>query len=130
MLKKRTYPGYLYMIDNGATLTWEEWDGERSQLHNCYNAIGSWFIQSLAGITPDEAAPGYKHVNIRPQMIEGITWVKASKDTPYGLLEVSWEKNGNDFSMEVSVPVGCSATVYLPNGTSKELVSGNHVIKE
>jgi alpha-L-rhamnosidase len=63
-------------------------------------------------------------------MIEGITWVKASKDTPYGLLEVSWEKNGNDFSMEVSVPVGCSATVYLPNGTSKELVSGNHVIKE
>jgi alpha-L-rhamnosidase len=130
MLKKRTYPGYLYMIDNGATLTWEEWDGERSQLHNCYNAIGSWFIQALAGITPDEDAPGYKHVNIRPQMIEGITWVKASKDTPYGLLEVSWEKNGNDFSMEVSVPVGCSATVYLPNGTSKELVSGNHVIKE
>ena len=29
MLKKRTYPGYLYMIDHGATLTWEEWDGER-----------------------------------------------------------------------------------------------------
>ena len=128
MLKKRTYPGYLYMIDNGATLTWEEWDGERSQLHNCYNAIGSWFIQALAGITPDETAPGYKHVNIRPQMIEGITWVKASKDTPYGLLEVSWEKNGNDFSMEVNVPVGCSATVYLPDGSTKELASGKHVI--
>ena len=126
MLKKRTYPGYLYMIDNGATLTWEEWDGERSQLHNCYNAIGSWFIQALAGITPDESAPGYKHVDIRPQMIEGITWVKASKDTPYGLLEVSWEKNGNDFSMEVNVPVGCSATVYLPDGSTKELGSGKH----
>ena len=126
MLKKRTYPGYLYMIDNGATLTWEEWDGERSQLHNCYNAIGSWFIQALAGITPDESAPGYKHVKIRPQMVEGITWVKASKDTPYGLLEVSWEKNGSDFSMEVNVPVGCSATVYLPDGSTKELGSGKH----
>ena len=54
--------------------------------------------------------------------------MKASKDTPYGLLEVSWEKNGNDFSMEVNVPVGCSATVYLPNGSTKELASGKHVI--
>ena len=126
MLKKRTYPGYLYMIDNGATLTWEEWDGERSQLHNCYNAIGSWFIQALAGITPDESIPGYKHINIHPQMVEGISWVKASKDTPYGLLEVSWEKNGSDFSIEVNIPVGCSATVYLPNGSTKELGSGKH----
>ena len=126
MLKKRTYPGYLYMIDNGATLTWEEWDGERSQLHNCYNAIGSWFIQALAGITPDESIPGYKHINIRPQMVEGINWVKASKDTPYGVLEVSWEKNGNEFTMEVNVPVGCSATVNLPNGSTKELGSGKH----
>ena len=128
MLKKRTYPGYLYMIDHGATLTWEEWDGERSQLHNCYNAIGSWFIQALAGITPDESIPGYKHINIRPQMVEGINWVKASKDIPYGVLEVSWEKNENDFSMEVNVPVGCSATVYLPNGSTKELASGKHHI--
>ena len=126
MLKKRTYPGYLYMIDNGATLTWEEWDGERSQLHNCYNAIGSWFIQALAGITPDEAQPGYKHAFIRPQMVEGITWAKATKDTPYGLLEVSWKLDGNAFSMEVSVPVGSSATVVLPNGEEKSLTSGKH----
>ena len=35
MLKKRDYPGYLYMIDNGATTTWEHWIGERSHIHNC-----------------------------------------------------------------------------------------------
>ena len=61
-------------------------------------------------------------------MVDGITWVKASKDTPYGLLEVSWEKNGNEFTMEVNVPVGCSATVYLPDGSTKELASGKHKI--
>ena len=126
MLKKRTYPGYLYMIDNGATLTWEEWDGERSQLHNCYNAIGSWFIQALAGITPDEANPGYKHFFIRPQTVEGITWVKASKDTPYGVLEVSWKQENGSFEMDVEIPVGSSATVILPNGEEKNLTSGNH----
>ena len=126
MLKKRTYPGYLYMIHHGATLTWEEWDGERSQLHNCYNAIGSWFIQALAGITPDESSPGYKHVNIRPQWIEGITWVKASKDTPYGVLEVNWERRANEWIMEINIPVGSSATVHC--NEKIELPSGKHRI--
>ena len=128
MLKKRTYPGYLYMIDHGATLTWEEWDGERSQLHNCYNAIGSWFIQALAGITPDEHVPGYKHIHIRPQMVEGITWVKASKDTPYGLLTVNWERKGNELVMEVEVPVGCVAEVEMPQDLPILLPSGKHRI--
>ncbi len=126
MLKKRSYPGYLYMIDNGATLTWEEWDGERSQLHNCYNAIGSWFIQALAGINPDEANPGYTHIHIRPQMVDGITWVKASKDTPYGLLEVNWERKGKDLVMEVNVPVGSTATIHL--NEEIHLTSGKHQV--
>ena len=128
MLKKRTYPGYLYMIDHGATLTWEEWDGERSQLHNCYNAIGSWFIQALAGITPDEDVPGYKHIHIRPQMVEGINWVKASKDTPYGLLTVNWERKGNELEMDVDIPVGCVAEVEMPQGLPFLLPSGKHRI--
>ena len=128
MLKKRTYPGYLYMIDNGATLTWEEWDGERSQLHNCYNAIGSWFIQALAGITPDEATPGYRHFFVRPQLLKGIDWVKASKDTPYGLIEVSWTQTADDLKLEVVVPLGSTATVCLPNGREVVLPSGKHKV--
>ena len=129
MLKKRTYPGYLYMIDNGATLTWEEWDGERSQLHNCYNAIGSWFIQALAGIVPDEAAPGYRHFYVRPQLVDGITWVEASKDTPYGLLSVKWERQNEGFTLEVAVPVGTTTTVCLPDGDEVHLTSGKHELK-
>ena len=128
MLKKRTYPGYLYMIDNGATLTWEEWDGERSQLHNCYNAIGSWFIQALAGITPDEAAPGYRHFHVRPQLVDGITWAKASKDTPYGLMSVEWERSADSFTLRVEVPIGASATAFLPDGEEVQLTSGKHKI--
>ena len=47
MLKQRGYPGYLHMIDHGATATWEYWSGERSRVHNCYNGIGTWFYQAL-----------------------------------------------------------------------------------
>ena len=114
MLKKREYPGYLYMLDNGATTTWEHWNGERSHIHNCYNGIGSWFYQALGGILPDENEPGYKHVFIQPQLVESLTWVEVSKDTPYGLLNVKWEKTNATFAMTIHVPIGCEATLTIP----------------
>ena len=100
LLKKRDYPGYLYMLDNGATGVWEEWDGGRSHLHNCYNGIGSWFFQALGGIVALE--PGYRRVRIDPQSPEGLEWVKVTQPTPYGPICV--ERRGND--IQYSVPVG------------------------
>jgi alpha-L-rhamnosidase len=129
MLKKREYPGYLYMIDNGADLTWEHWNGRRSHIHNCYNGIGSWFYQALAGINPDESQPGYRNIIVRPQVIDAITWVKATKETPYGELKVNWEKTDGKFVINVRIPVGSTATVYMPDGGQKDLVSGNHTLE-
>lgn len=124
MLKKRDYPGYLYMIDNGATATWEHWNGERSRLHNCYNGIGSWFYQAIGGICPDETEPGYKKVWIDPQIPEGITWAKTSKETPYGLLAVNWELKDGIMSMELTIPPGSTVHVKLPETVSKYILSG------
>lgn len=124
MLKKRDYPGYLYMLDQGATTTWEHWNGERSHIHNCYNGIGAWFYQALAGIMPDEKEPGYRHVMIKPQLVDGISWVEASKDTPYGLLKVRWEKQDSSFVMDVRIPVGSSASVSLPFKSDVVRVNG------
>ena len=124
MLKKRDYPGYLYMIDHGATTTWEHWNGARSHIHNCYNGIGSWFYQALAGIVPDETVPGYKHVLIAPQPVEGISWVKASKETPYGTLEVNWEKSAGTYTLDIRIPIGCEATVQLPIKANSLSING------
>lgn len=105
MLKQRSYPGYLYMIDNGATGTWEHWDADRSRLHNCFNGIGSWFYQALGGIIPDE--PGYRHVTINPQIPEGLESVSVTQGTPYGPIVV--RRDGLNLRFEL--PVGVSATV-------------------
>lgn len=124
MQQKRDYPGYLYMLDNGATTTWEHWNGERSHIHNCYNGIGAWFYQALAGIMPDESKPGYKHIWIKPQVVNDISWVQASKDTPYGLLKVRWEKKESSFVLDVQIPVGASASVALPFPAESVCVNG------
>ncbi len=130
MLKKRSYPGYLYMIDNDATTTWEYWSGERSRIHNCYNAVGTWFYQAVGGIRPDENKPGYKHMFIEPQIPDGVSWAKTAKETPYGTIRVDWELTpSQDFKLDISLPAGVTATINLPdkikscsvNGKSKPL---------
>lgn len=112
------------MIDNGATTTWEHWNGERSHIHNCYNGIGTWFYQALSGIRPDETAPGYRKVRIEPQPVNGISWVKASKDTPYGPLSVTWNNSDESFVLDLEIPVGCEAEVKMPFTGSTVKVNG------
>jgi len=114
LLKQRGYPGYLYMIDNGATGVWEEWDGGRSHLHNCYNGIGSWFYGALGGIIPLE--PGCRRVRIDPQIPEGLDWVKVTRETPYGPITV--ERHGAD--IRVHLPVGVTAETPFAKPVKKQ----------
>lgn len=104
MLKQHGYPGYLYMLDNGATGTWEHWNARRSRLHNCFNGIGSWFYQALGGIIPD--APGYRHIILNPQIPEGLESVEVTHGTPYG--EIKVVRSGRKLHFEL--PVGVTAT--------------------
>lgn len=114
MLKKRDKPGFLHMIDNGATATWEYWNGERSHVHNCFNGIGTWFYQGLGGIIPNEDAPGYRHFTVKPQIAQEIDWVNVTKDTPYGTIALRWKVAGNALSINLTVPAGTEAEVWVP----------------
>lgn len=117
MLKQRDYPGYLHMIDHGATTTWEYWSGERSRVHNCYNGIGTWFYQALGGLRTDPAHPGYEHVRIDPQIPAGVTWCRIAKETPYGRIEVGWRLDEGTLRIDVVLPPGVTAAAAVPDGT-------------
>ncbi len=124
MLKKKDYPGYLYMIENGATTTWEHWNGERSRIHNCYNGIGSWFYQAIGGIRQAEDGTAYRKVIIQPQVPKGVTWAKTYKETPYGTLAVNWELSGETMELRLEIPVGTEAAVVIPAGVKKYTLEG------
>ena len=119
MLKQPDYPGYLYMVNQGATGTWEDWQDPRSYFHNCYNGIGSWFYQALGGIIPTK--PGYKTVLINPQHPHGLQWVRVSRHTPYGTLIVNWEQEGSRYKLHLKIPNGITATIG-----DKELGAGEY----
>lgn len=131
LLRQPDYPSYLDMINQGATTTWESWDcgrpgkEDRSRVHNCYNGIGIWFYQALAGIRPDPEEPGYKHFFIDPQPCEDVEWVKATKPTPYGTIRVDIEKG----QLKVEIPQGTTATVFPGTPKERQLTSGKHIIK-
>ncbi len=126
ILRQEDYPGYLNMINQGATTTWESWDcgrpgkEDRSRVHNCYNGIGIWFYQALAGIRPDPEKPGYKHFFIDPQPCEGVEWVRCTKPTQYGDIRV--EVSGD--TLKVTVPEGTTATAFPDTPDERTLGAG------
>lgn len=61
---------------------------------------------------------------ISPQTVGGLSWVKASKETPYGRLGVEWKKDGDTFILSVDIPVGSSAEIVLPFEPAGVTVNG------
>ena len=113
-VSKKTYPGWGYMVENGATTCWEQWNGYFSQIHSCFPYIGGWFYRGLAGIQWDTQAPGFKNVILRPAMVDSVDWVKCSYNSPYGRIVSNWKAEEGSFKWNIRVPANTTATVYLP----------------
>ena len=120
-LNKRTQPSFGWWIDQGATTTWEQWNGDNSRNHPMFGGSLVWFYRKLAGMNTDPDAPGYRHIIFRPQPADDLAFVKYFTETPYGKGGISWKNEAGHFSMEVIVPVGCEATVYVPLRKEKEI---------
>lgn len=136
ILRQPDYPGYLNMINQGATTTWESWDcgrpgkEDRSRIHNCYNGIGIWFYQALAGIRLDPQQPGYKHFFVDPQPCEGVDWVKCTKPTPYGDIKVEVESEKLKVKcVKLVIPAGTTVTVFPNTPDERLLQAGDWTIE-
>ena len=116
-----TYPGWGYMVSKGATTVWELWNGDTADpamnSGNHVMQIGDlavWMYEYLAGIRPDPANPGFRHVLIHPYPAGDLTFVKASHESLYGKIETSWKREGGAFTLAVSIPPNTTATVWVP----------------
>ena len=127
MMTKKDYPGYGFMLKHGATTTWEHWRGERSRIHNCYNAPGSWYYHSIGGIQPLEDYPGYERFLLAPRPPKALEWAKVTKETPYGTILVNWKREQKDFIIQATIPTGSMAKLVLPIGVKNCLIDGENI---
>lgn len=77
----------------------------------------------------DPEIPGYKQIIFKPQPVNEITNASYSNTTPYGTAAVEWKKESGKFTMEIKVPVSCSATVYVPAEKAGDVTVGNKKIR-
>jgi len=120
MVNQKTYPGWGYMVEKGATTAWEQWNGYYSQIHSCFPYIGGWFYRGLAGIQWDPENPGFKNIILRPALVKSVDWVKCNYESHYGKIVSNWKIEQDQFSWEVSIPVNSTARVYISGNNITE----------
>lgn len=117
IVNQKTFPGWGYMIEKGATTLWEHWafsDNTYSHNHPMFGSVSEWFYKWLAGIQPDKNAVGFDKFIIRPQFPSGLEWVNAEYNSIKGLIKSNWTRNDSIIRMDVIVPANSTATVYIP----------------
>lgn len=139
LLLQETYPSWLYPVKMGATTIWERWDGQKpdstfqnpgmnSFNHYAYGAIGDWMYRVMAGLDTDPAAPGYKHLVIKPQPGEKLSSVAAELETPYGKAGSQWKKENGRLTMDVVIPANTTATVFIPAKAAADVQEGGRAL--
>ena len=123
IMNQRDFPSFGWWIEQGATTTWEQWNGNDSRNHPMFGGGLTWFSRILAGVDTDPEMPGFKHVIIRPIPSPQLEDVRYSTETPYGKLVSHVSHDGKTVKVEVTVPEGSTATIYVPR--SLEAVSSD-----
>ncbi len=118
VLTHEGYPGYYFMMDDGATTIWEHWELKQClNVHsNCHPMFGSfeqWFVRHVLGICVCADAVGCDKVSIRPNAVCGLSWARGWFDTPKGRISVSWKMVDGRMEVQKSVPAGIEA---IPSG--------------
>jgi alpha-L-rhamnosidase len=109
-------PGYGFQLKHGATALTESWQAYESVSNNHFmlGHLMEWFYAGLAGIQQAESSIAYKEIVIKPEVVGDVTNVKASFQSPYGLIKSEWVKTTSSFNLRVEIPANSTAVVYLP----------------
>lgn len=117
IVNSTAFPGWGFMIDNGATTIWETWKESDNTYSNCHPMFGNvteWFYRWLAGIRPDPENPGFKKIIINPSTPDGLEFVNCKYNSPYGEIISNWKKQPDAIQYEITIPAKSSANVILP----------------
>ena len=139
LLFQRKNPSWLYSVDNGATTIWERWNSYtleegmhqksmNSFNHYAYGCVCEWIWESAAGIASDPAAPGFKHIIMRPIPDKRLGHLTAEYNSSAGTIRSAWRYEGDKWIWDFTIPEGATASVTVPGEGVKEYQGGSYTI--
>ncbi len=105
---------YEGMVNADYSTLWEFWDAWRGTKNHAWSG-GPLVIMSkyFAGITPIEA--GYEKVKIEPQYTLSDS-INCTVPSVKGLITLDYEKTSADYVINLTLPQGMKAVLYVPTG--------------
>ena len=123
MLNHYDVPGYGYQIKKGQTTLTEQWNPDHgaSMNHFMMAHIENLLIPDLLGIQRNGDL-----IEIAPHPVGDLTWCKGSTMSAHGKVSVSWKIKKDKFIMDIDIPEGGFADVYMPYSDRAESIHGGH----
>ena len=123
MLNHYDVPGYGYQIKKGQTTLTEQWNPDHgaSMNHFMMAHIENLLIPDLLGIQRNGDL-----IEIAPHPVGDLTWCKGSTMSAQGKVSVSWKIKKDKFIMDIDIPEGGFADVYMPYSDRAESIHGGH----
>ncbi len=127
MLAIEDYPSYGFWHRHGLMTfpeLWEIADGSRN--HHMYSDIVNWVYRYIGGI--QNLGVAYDVCRISPYLFDKKCGAESFTETPKGRISVKWSREDVDFTAEITIPEGCSATLSV-GGVDRRLSVGENLIK-
>ena len=125
MLQCEDCPSWLFEVKQGATTTFENWNGiaedgtvQDSQNHYSPGAVAAFLFAYTAGIRPQK--PGFEKILIKPVPGGTLTHAEAEYDSVQGKITSAWRIDNGKFMLDITIPV--SAQVELPDDLAERNV--------
>jgi alpha-L-rhamnosidase len=130
MINQKSYPSWNTLMHDG--VFGEMWTGGGAQMPSLGGCIGVWQYQSVLGIRPDMAGPGFKKFILAPQPDpnSGLTWAKGYYDSVQGRIGSDWKCEGDKFTLNAAIPVNTTATVYIPTKDASTVLEAGKPAKD
>jgi alpha-L-rhamnosidase len=124
LIASRTYPGWGYWIEKGATTLWEDWKGESSLNHVMLGDVSSWFYQNIAGIQRTPSSPGFTNFTIKLSLTTTVAWADGKYESIQGTIVSNWKRDGKILRHHIEVPVNTHADYHTPVASIKKVKEG------